>query len=424
MGRTSAVRARWAVTTVFGGNGLIIASLAVRTPSLKLDLGLSPGQLGLVTALFGIPAVLAMQTVGGLAARVGSAWIVRVAMLVLPIALVGVGLAPGLGSLVAIQLVFGAVHGTLDVTMNAHAVAVERELGRHIMNSCHAAWSIGSVTGALLGSAAAQLGMSRPVHYTILAAVLVPVGLLCGPALLPATVDRHAADSPASVDRHAADSPGAGTHARTGWRAGWTRKIVLFGAMGATVLTGEAAVANWSGVFLHDHLGASLGLAGLGYVAFTGCETAARLVGDRLLTRGSAACLLRVGTVTAAAGFAVVVASPWPALGIVGFAVVGLGLATPLPVLFGVVGHLGADGSGTRGAGAAAMVARFSTMTYSGILLAPAVIGWVTDLVGLTWTLAGLIPLLAAVAYGAGTATRPAVTERTATVPVDAPRPA
>jgi hypothetical protein len=32
-------RARWAITGVFGGNGLLIAGLAVRTPSLKLDLG-------------------------------------------------------------------------------------------------------------------------------------------------------------------------------------------------------------------------------------------------------------------------------------------------------------------------------------------------------------------------------------------------
>jgi hypothetical protein len=76
-------------------------------------------------------------------------------------------------------------------------------------------------------------------------------------------------------------------------------------------------------------------------------------------------------------------------------------------VLFGVVGHLGADRGDVPGAGAAATVARFSTMTYAGILLAPPIIGWVTELVGLTVTLATLIPLLVAVAYAAGTATRP-----------------
>lgn len=94
-------------------------------------------------------------------------------------------------------------------------------------------------------------------------------------------------------------------------------------------------------------------------------------------------------------------------LGVIGFAVMGLGLATPLPVLFGVVGHLGAGGADGPGSGAALALARFTTMTYAGILLVPAVIGGVADLVGLTWTLAGLIPLLAAVAGAAGRAIGP-----------------
>src|SRR5205823_9537177 len=64
--------ARRAVTAAFGANGLLIASLAVRTPSLQQDLHLDPGRLGLAAALFGVAAVLAMQTAGGLAARFGS----------------------------------------------------------------------------------------------------------------------------------------------------------------------------------------------------------------------------------------------------------------------------------------------------------------------------------------------------------------
>ncbi|MEV0721017.1 hypothetical protein AB0H87_41360, partial [Asanoa sp. NPDC050611] len=122
-------------------------------------------------------------------------------------------------------------------------------------------------------------------------------------------------------------------------------------------------------------------------------QTVGRLVGDRLLARRAPHELLRAGTLTAAAGLAVVVLSPWPPLAIAGFAVVGIGLATPLPVLFGAAGHLGAATTG-----AAPAVARFSTMTYTGILVAPAIIGAAADLIGLTWTLAALAPLLAAVA--------------------------
>ncbi|MBO3752383.1 MFS transporter [Streptosporangiaceae bacterium NEAU-GS5] len=381
-------RARWAITAIFGANGVLIASLVSRTPSLKLDLALSDGQLGVTAALFGAAAVIAMQVAGRLAARAGSRTIVRVVAPLLPFAMIGIGAAPGIAALIVLQLLCGAAQGMLDVTMNAHAVSVERALSRRIMNGCHAAWSIGAVTGSLLGSAAAQAGMARWLHYTLVAAVLLPVMLGAGLRLLPASADRRPAGTPAAP------------RART--RAGWTRQLLVLGAMGATVLTTEAAIANWSGVLLHDHLSASLGAAALGYLAFSLFQTAGRLVGDRLLERGSPARLLRLGALIAATGLAVVVLSPWAALGVAGFAVMGVGLATPLPVLFGVVGHLGA----ARDGGSAVMVARFGTMTFTGLLMGPAIIGWFAEMIGLTWTLAALIPLLGAVAAAAGAATR------------------
>jgi fucose permease len=371
-----AVLARWAVTALFAANGLTIAALAVRTPSLKIEHGLTTGQLGAVSASFGVAAVLSMQLAGGPAARLGSAWILRPATLVLPFALLGVGLADGPAALAAAMLFFGAVNGLVDVTMNAHAVAVERELGRPIMNGCHAAWSIGAVAGSVAGGAAAQAGLSLASHYLVVGVGLVVLALVAAPRLLPARADRR--------PRPRADAD------RPGWRTGWTLRLLVLGAMGATVLTAEAAVANWSGVYLHDELGASLGAASLGYIAFIGCETAGRLVGDRLLTRFPARALVGAGTLVAAGGLTVVVLSPWGSLAIAGFTVMGLGLATPLPVLFSVVGHLGADGPGAAG-----LLARFTTMTYSGILLGPALIGWFAQGIGLTWTLAALIPLLA-----------------------------
>jgi MFS family permease len=380
------------VTAAFGANGLLIASLAARTPSLKQDLGFSATQIGVVSAVFGLTAVAAMQTTGGLAARFGSKALMWWVMPPLPLLLAGIGIAPDFLAITALHVAFGALHGVLDVSMNTHAVAVERALKRHIINGCHAAWSLGAVAGALLGAVAAEIGVSRGWHYTALAAALVPMAFVAGQNLLPAQLDRGDATP--------------GRRIRSAWRAGWPPELLAFGAMGATVLTTEAAVADWSGVFLHENREAPLGLAGLAYVAFACSQTALRLIGDRIQTRVPAKHLLRWGGAVAAAGMAVVVLSPWAWLGIVGFGITGLGLATSLPVLFGLAGHLGADQAGDADAGAAAMISHFSTMTYAGIFLGPAVIGWVADLVGLTWTLSMLIPLLLAVSAGAGIAGR------------------
>ena len=97
------------------------------------------------------------------------------------------------------------------------------------------------------------------------------------------------------------------------------------------------------------------------------------------------------GTLVAAAGLLLAVTSPWTPGAIAAFVIVGAGLAAPLPALYGIVGRVdGADGG-------AAAVSRFVTLTYTGILLAPALIGWSADVVGLTSTMAGLVPLLLAV---------------------------
>jgi MFS family permease len=375
-----AAAARWAVTVVFAIAGATIATFSVRTPTLKAVHELSPGAVGLLTAWFALAGLVALQVTGGLAARWGSSWIVRVAVVVMPLSLIGMAVAPGLPALLPAMLLVGTVNGALDTTMNAHAVAVERALGRPILNGCHAAWSIGAVAGSLAGGAAAQADWSLTRHYAVVGGVLAVVGLVAGVRLLPAQVDRRT---------------GTDSAARRSWRAGWSRRLLLLGAMGATALTCEAAVANWSGVLLHEHLGAAMGAASLGYIAFQVCETGGRLVGDRIYQRYPARTLIRTGTLIGAAGLVLAVASRWPAGAVVGFAVLGIGLATPLPVLFSVVGHLGSR------EGAAGMVARFSTMTYSGILVAPPVIGWIAQLVGLTWTLAALVPLLLLVAFAA-----------------------
>jgi MFS family permease len=390
--RTTArtVRARWAVTTVFGINGLLIASFAVRTPSLKQDLDLTAGQLGLLGALFGVAGVLAMQLSGALTARFGGRRIVGITSPMLPVLLIGIGVAPEFLTMALAQMVFGAVHGVLDVSMNVHAVAVERAAKRRIISGCHGAWSIGSIIGALVGSGAAHVDMSRTEHFALLAAVLVPVALVAGRFLLPTQADRGPEKAESSLAAR-----------WTSWRTGWTRTLLVFGAMGVMVMTAEVAVADWSGVFLHEDRQASLGLAGLAYVAFAICQTTPRLVGDRIQARVSATRLLRWSGVTAAAGMAVVVLSPTPWVGIAGFGIVGLGVSLALPVLFGAVGHYGAELSGGSDAGAAAMVSRFSTMTYSGILVGPAVIGWIADSIGLPWTLALMIPFLLGVAAAA-----------------------
>lgn len=369
--------ARWAVTGVFALNGLLVATYLVRIPTLKTSLGLTDSQLGAILTCWGIAALLTMQLVGRLVARFGSARVIRLTLAALPFSLYAISLAGTPVRLAAAVAVGGAVVGTLDAAMNAHAVVVERRLGRPIMSSCHAAVSGTAILASLLCAAAIRVGLSMAEQTLYLGVAALIVGVAISAGLLPSSADRKVADEPRPTRI---------------WRDGWTGPVLAFGALGMALMLCEATVISWSGVLLHSR-GATLAGAALGYGAFTLFQTAGRLVGDPLTRRFGRPRLFRAHAVVAASGFLLVLTAPSALVSLVGFAVVGLGTSVLVPLVFSAAGHVGGDGPG-----AAALVSRVTTFVYAGILVGPALVGWLGQAIGLTATFACLTPLLVAAA--------------------------
>lgn len=364
---------RWPATAVFFLNGLTLSTYIVRIPTMKVDHHLTDGQLGVLGVLFAAAALAGMQAVGALVARVGSRPVLRVSLAVLPILLALIGWVHGVTALAAVLTVLGAAHGTTDAAMNAHAVAAERRAGRPILNGCHGAWSVSAVLAALVTAGLAQAGVSLTVHLAGAAMVLLVGGAALGPFLLPADVDRH--------------RRGPAEHERFGWRSGWSGTVVALGLTGTAVMVCEGAVLGWGAVFLHDVRGVSLSIAAGVIVAYTAGQTGGRLVGDRLTSRYGRQPLFRTGGLVAAAGLAAAVMTAHPAIAVAGFLVAGLGSSVLLPLTFSAVGQAG-------GRNTAGLVARFTTFTYAGILLGPALISTAAEFFGLMWTLAALVPVL------------------------------
>jgi fucose permease len=341
--------ARWALTGVFAINGLLVATYLSRIPSLKASLGLTDPQLGAILTCWGVAALLSMQLVGALVARLGSVGVIRVTLAALPFSLYGIGLADNTWGLAAAVAVSGALVGTLDAAMNAHAVVLERHLHKPIMSSCHAAVSGSAIAASLLSAAAIRGDVSMASQTLYLGSIMVLVGVALSFALLPAAADQARADrSAASRNR----------------RTSWTGPVLVFGALGMALMLCEAAVISWSGVFLHHDRGATLAQAALGYGAFTLFQTVGRLAGDPLTERYGRVWVFRAYAVVAVVGFVIVLSGQSALVSLIGFAVVGYGTSVLVPLIFSAAGHLGGDGPG-----AAIVVSRVTTFTYAGILL-------------------------------------------------------
>jgi predicted MFS family arabinose efflux permease len=308
--------------------------------------------------------------------RVGSRPVVGVTAFSWPVALVALALAPSLLFLVLSLVFAGMAVGSLDVSMNAQAVAVEKEYRRPIMSSFHAAFSFGGLLGAVVGGLAASAGIGVLPHFVAVAVLTVAATVVAYRALLPASADaRQGDDGPAFV-----------------WP---TRALMGLGIIAFCVLLGEGAMADWSAVYLNDTLETGPGFAAAGYAAFSLAMAVGRLTGDRLMERIGAVRIVRAGAAVSAGGLGISLFAAEPVFALAGFAAAGAGFSIIFPAALSAAGH-----SDEMAAGPA--LAAVSSAGYFGFLVGPPSIGFVAELVGLGTALYIVVALSSVIVLLAG----------------------
>ncbi len=368
------MRSRWAVATLFFVNGAVLASWFPHIPAIKDEHALSDGRLGAVLLCMAVGAVLALPLAGWLVGRVGSRVLTSGAALGLCLLLPLPVASPSVAWLALSLGLLGAANGLLDVSMNAQAVAVERRYGRPIMSSFHGLFSLGGVAGA----AGASLAMSRgagPWQHVGLTALVCAGGVAWSLRWLVPSSARP--ESPGPVFARPA------------------RAYLGLGLLAFAGLLAEGAMADWSAVYLHDALAASPAVAATGFAAFSLTMAAGRLGGDRLVRHLGAGPLVRASSSLAALGLTAALVVGEPLVAIVGFALVGLGIANIIPILFSAAGRM-------EGARAGTALAAVATTGYVGFLAGPPLIGLAAEAVSLRVALGLVSVACTLVAVGAG----------------------
>lgn len=361
----SVPRARRAVGAVFFINGAVMGSWAPLIPLVQQKLHLGPGRLGLCLLGMAAGAIAAMPLAGGLVNRFGSAPVVRWSTLGLCAAILLPMAMPNAWLLFLSLLIIGGTNGAMDVAMNAHGIAVEQALGRPVMSSYHAMYSLGGFTGALGGAA-----LLRATAYPL--AEAVTVGLCFGAFSL--VVLRF-------LLAGAADQGGPG-HAAFALPKG---PAVILGLLCFLVMMAEGSMLDWTAVYLHRVLSADASLAALGFSAFSVAMATGRFAGDWLRQRFGAAALVSSSAILAAGGLLLAAAVPVVPIAVLGFGFCGLGLSNAVPVLFSAGGNLPGQSAGSG-------VAAVATLGYAGFLVGPPLIGFAAQLVSLRFGI-GLVAL-------------------------------
>lgn len=358
-------KTRLAVSLMFLMNGFVVGSWAPKIPVLKDRLMIDEGTVGLLILTFGIGSLVFMPIAGGFISRLGSMPITRSLAVVLAPILLILSLVPNLPLSFVVLFALGGFVGAMDVAMNANAVAVEKQMRRAIMSSCHAYWSLGALFGAALGGSLIA-GFGEVAHAAFVMVAGLAVIAVAWPMML--------ADQPhPEAEKEKLALP-------------MTPLPWLIGIVALFSMVPEGSIIDWSALYMRNELGASTALSGFGFAAFSATMAIMRFAGDHVRDRFGAVKTLRVCTVLALIGMVTAGLAPSSTIAIIGFAIAGIGISNMVPIAFSAAGNMPGLAPGIG-------LSVVTFMGYSGILFAPSLIGFIAEHTGFSLIFT-CIPLL------------------------------
>ncbi|MFJ1811672.1 MULTISPECIES: MFS transporter [unclassified Streptomyces] len=358
-------RGRASLAFSFFAQGAAFALLVTRIPAIQNRYGVSDALLPVFLAAVPVLAGVGSVSTEQLVKRIPPSRLLRWSQPVVLLALLGVGAGRGMAELGVALAVFGLAVGALDASMNMLGVSLQRTYGRSIMLSFHAVYSLGGIVGASLAWVGAHWHLALWVSYLPVVAVLLPA-VLVGARWY---VDGESGTAGAGVveDGSAEDDKSGGGG------SGLVFKLLLPLCLVMTfAYIGDSTVSNWSAKYLQDVLGSSEQLATVPYNVYMVTTLLGRAIGDFGVRRFGAAAAVRLGSLVAAAGFAVVAVAPGAWVGMLGFTLVGLGLCVLVPQTFAAAGRLFPGASD-------AAIARLNIFNYVGFLIGSPLVGALGD---------------------------------------------
>jgi MFS family permease len=372
------VRARTGVTAIFFANGLCIGAWAVAIPEVKALFGLSDASLSIVLLAAGVGGLTAMPVAGVLPSKIGGTGrTLRITGPLNALLLAAVPqthlLSPGIGFLAACAFLFGFVNILVDVPMNAHASVIETRWGSAIMSSFHAAWSAGGLVGSAFGGLliahgaglALQLGIEAGIALAIVVAASLTIGV-------------------------------GDTRAATRIFALPERKLLALSLIAFLAVLVEGAVTDWSALYMSSEVGAPSGAAAIGFSSYAFMMIAGRLLGDSVVRAIGRTRTILYGAALLFVGIALATGPISEPTAVIGFALVGLGVANMVPAAF--------SASAAAASSPSLGIATSATMAYASLLIGPPLFGAIATVSSLR--LAFAILLLAAAGIAALTSTQ------------------
>lgn len=382
-------RQRVAICASFFIQGLLFATWTSRIPDVRALFHLDDAQLGFLLLMMSLGQIVGMPFNGWLVTRFGSKRMAITAGFLYGAVLFSMGIVtaclPGtnLGRHLFGGILFagGFISALSYTAVNTQGVQLEKCYGRSIMTFFHAMWSM---AGFVAVGIAMILGFFHlPTQYHFMGIGIATACLLCftGGALCP--------DQPFVVS-----STNSQSRPSMAWR--FTPVMLLLGMTVLGCMLCEGAIYDWNGIWMRDVVKCLATQEKTAYMAFLAAMVATRFVTDALVERFGVKKVLFSSSILLFLGFVIMI---WGAQimegqipfvsAVIGCAAIGIGASTMTPLCCAIAGKLKSMPPGVA-------IAEVSTIGAMGFLIAPPVIGIISDFFNLkvAFALMGMMAFL------------------------------
>lgn len=354
----------YAARMAFFMAGFAMATWAPMIPVIKDELNIGADILGMLLLCIGVSAFIVMPIAGMLGHKFGCKKVMIVSLIGMILSLIAIAMLNNIWGIVVFLLVLGSSMGCVDVNMNINAVVVEKIAQRRMMSGMHAFWSIGCFCSAGLFTILAKLGLAM-LTIVILHSVIVLIMLLIfSPHFLfyKGSNEGKAIELPRGI-------------------------VILFGILACITFLAEGAAMDWSGVFLTEVKSIEISMAGIGYAIFSVAMLVMRLIGDKVVQFLGEQKAVILGSLVAGIGFLLIVFIDDMMFMPIGFILLGLGAANIVPVLYSLLKY-------QSDMPLNAAVTAITCLGYAGVILGPALLGFIAHSASVTFVFYLLAALL------------------------------
>lgn len=339
-------------------------ALFVRLPEVKDLLGVSTSELGLLLFSGAVGSICALSIAARIIARLGTRPQMLGGFYLVAFGLIGQAFAATTDSiwLFAICIfVTGFGFGIVDVPLNVDGASIESKRGRSVLPRMHAAFSVGALTGAALGTLCIAISVD----------LLTQVIVLCSTQLLLPIFVRKFVPKHTGQDAHHRDETAMKPEKINLFKD----KRLMFLGIGILCITlAEGAAVDWLALTVVKDFNESATNAGIAFAIFNLTMTITRFFGGNISDRYGRRLTLQAMAITGAIGLLFVIFGTSVIFAWIGAGLWGIGSALGFPLFISEAGE---------GENSARRVTLITIFGYMAFLVGPPTLGFVAELTGL-----------------------------------------